>query len=94
MAHVMQPDFEVPVSWGSLGAVLGPLGVLLEPLGGPPRELLGCSWIVARFCGLSWGPLVANFENLCREEGEHGIKMLEKGTPKSSRAVRIRQKTF
>ena len=30
----MEPDFEVPVSWGSLGAVLGPLGVLLEPLGG------------------------------------------------------------
>ena len=68
----MEPDFEVPVSWGSLGAVLGPLGVLLEPSGGPPGELLGCSWNVARFCGLSWGPLGANFENLYGEEGAPG----------------------
>ena len=33
MANFMERDFEVPVSWRSLGAVLGTLGVLLAALG-------------------------------------------------------------
>ena len=53
------------VSWGGVGTSWGALGAL----GGPPRELFGCSWNVARFCGLSWEPLGANFENLYGEEG-------------------------
>ena len=72
------------VSWGGVGTSWGALAAL----GGPPGERLGCSWNVARFCGFSWGPLVANFENLCREEGEHGTQMLEKGLP--NRAVPLR----
>ena len=83
----MEPDFEVPVSWGSLGAVLGPLGVLLEPLRGPPGELLGCSWNVARFCGLSWGPLGANFENLYGEEGLLGHSWGALGSQNDQKAL-------
>ena len=60
----MEPDFEVPVLWGSLGATVGTSWGALGALGGPPGELLGCSWDVARFCRLSWGPLGTNFENL------------------------------
>ena len=54
----------------------------LEPLRGPPGELLGCSWNVARFCGLSWGPLGANFENLYGEEGAPGALLGRSWKPK------------